>query len=271
MHAAGGFTLKRFFTLAFLAIPVTTGAQITAPPVDQAAANRGAEIFAGQCAQCHGDDVRGTAKGSDLLRSDAVLHDRAQQLHGVELAPLLKKQPDHSFDLTDAQLADVSQFLTRSVNKILRSGYSNQPTDMLSGDVKAGESFFNGAGGCVKCHSVTGDLAGIGSRYDPVTMQQRIVFPQAGGIGRGSPAATARPKTTVTVTPKGGAAVSGVLVRIDDFNVTVQDASGATRTFERSASTKVEMNDPFAGHVALLDKYTDADMHNLTAYLESLK
>lgn len=250
-------------------------AQIQPPPVDQAAAQRGQQIFTQQCAQCHGADVRGTSTGPDLIRSLAVLHDRAQQLHGAELAPLLKKQPNHSFDLSQDQVADLSQFFTRAVNKVLRSGYSNQPTEMLSGDPVAGKAYFDGAGGCTKCHSATGDLAGIG-KMDPAALQQRFVFPQTGFGGRGrgaapAPSTTPRPKTQVTVTPPGGQAISGTLVRIDDFDVTLQDASGVQRTFARTTRMKVDVNDPYAAHVALLDKYSDADIHNLTAYLETLK
>jgi cytochrome c oxidase cbb3-type subunit III len=271
------FLARAAIFILFLLTPVMAlSAQIQPPPVDQTSANRGQDVYSANCAQCHGSDVRGTDKGLDLIRSLAVLHDRAQQLHGSELAPLLKKQPDHNFDLTQDQIADLSQFLTRAVNKILRSGYSNQPTDMLSGDPKAGEAFFNGNGGCTKCHSVTGDLAGIGAKYEPAALQQRFVFPSAGGIGgRGRGAAaglsSSRPKAQVTVTPASGPAITGTLIRIDDFTVTLQDSSGADRTFTRESGMKVDVNDPYAAHVALLDKYTDADIHNLTAYLETLK
>ena len=260
-----------------LGIPAIAAAQIQKIPVDQASADRGAQLFAQSCSQCHGADARGTDKGPDLIRSLVVLHDRAQQLHGSEMAAVLKKPPTHNFDLTADQLADLSQFLTFEVNKILRSGYSNQPTNMLSGDSKAGEAFFNGAGGCNQCHSPTGDLAGIANRYDPPTLQQLFVFPQAGiGGGRGgAPPGTTpganRPRPQVTVTLPSGKAVKGALVRVDDFNVSLVDGSGVRQTFTRVPAMIVEITDPYAAHIALLDKYTEADMHNLTAYLETLK
>ena len=259
-----------------LAIPLCVHAQIQPPPVDDGAANRGEQLFSTTCAQCHGADARGTANGPDLLRALPVLHDRVQQLHGAELAPLLEKQPNHAFHLTQDQVADLSQFLTRAVNRILRSGgYYNQPSDLLSGDAKAGEAYFNGAGGCTKCHSVTGDLAGIGGKYPPATLQQKIVFPQTGfgfgGRGRGGAAAESRTRSEVTVTLPNGSSFKGDLVRIDDFDVTLQDLTGAYKTFARTRGTKVDVTDPYAAHVALLDKYTDADIHNLTAYLETLK
>jgi cytochrome c oxidase cbb3-type subunit III len=258
-----------------MATPVYVRAQTQAPPVDQASADRGEQVFTQTCAQCHGADARGTAKGPDLIRSLIVLHDRMQQLHGSEMATVLKKSPDHSFDLTQAQVADISQFLTRAINRILRSGYSNTPTNMLSGDSKAGEAFFNGAGGCNKCHSPTGDLAGIATKYDPAALQQRFVFPNSGRGGRGRGAVAAggsQPAaTSVTVTPPSGRPVTGTLVRIDDFNVSLVDAAGEDHTWTRVPGMKVAVVDPYAAHIALLDKYTDADMHNVTAYLETLK
>ncbi len=270
MNRRGGKQLIVFALLAlFLFAPVCVRAQIQAIPVNPVSANRGAQLFAQSCSQCHGADARGTATAPDLIRSLVVLHDRAQQLHGTTLAPVLKQQPEHNFNFTPEQLADLSEFLTREINGILRSGYSNRPTNMLSGDPKAGEAYFNGAGGCNKCHSVTGDLAGIATRYDPPALQQKFVFPQA-GFGRGRGGANA-PKPQVTITLPSGETINGTLVRIDDFNVTLLDSSGQRHTFARIPGTKVDVTDPYAAHVALLDEYTNADIHNLTAYLETLK
>jgi len=270
MHRHGGYYFVRISVLALLLIaPVCLRGQIQAIPVNPASANRGAQLFAQSCSQCHGADARGTATAPDLIRSLVVLHDRVQQLHGAALAPVLKQQPEHNFNFTSDQLGDLSQFLTREINDILRSGYSNRPTNMLSGDPKAGEAYFNGPGECNKCHSVTGDLAGIATRYDPAALQQKFVFPQA-GFGRGRGGATA-PKPLVAVTLRSGQTISGTLVRIDDFNVTLLDASGQRHSFARVPGTKVDVTDPYAAHVALLDKYTNADIHNLTAYLETLK
>jgi cytochrome c oxidase cbb3-type subunit 3 len=185
------------------------------------------------------------------------------------MAVVLKTGPNHNFDLDKEQLLDLSQFLVQSVNKILRSGYSNQPTDLLSGDVKAGEAYFNGAGGCVKCHSAAGNLAGVGKRYDPATLQQRFLFPNIGGHGHrtGPPAK----KVQVTLSLPSGKSLSGTLVRIDDFTVAFQDDAGAYHSVLRTSGVKVTTVDPYAAHIALLDKYTDADIHNLTTYLETLK
>jgi cytochrome c oxidase cbb3-type subunit III len=270
VRPAGTLLAKTIVFAALVAAGAAcASAQIQQLPVDETAANRGQQVFASTCGQCHGADARGTASGPDLIRSLPVLHDRAQQLHGTDLLPLLQK-PNHTFNVTQAQVADISQFLTRAINRTLRSGgYYHQPSNLLSGDAKAGEAFFNGAGGCNKCHSATGDLAGVANRYDPAALQQKSVFPQAGfGRARGGAAA---PKPQVTVTEPSGQTLSGDLVRIDDFNVTLIDASGERRTLTRLRGMKVEVTDPYAAHVTLLGKYTNADIHNLTAYLETLK
>ncbi len=198
-----------------------------------------------------------------MLRSEAVLRDRREALHGKDLGPLLRTLPQHNFKFDDKQLGDLSQFFTQSINKILRSGYNDQPTGLLSGDARAGEAYFNGAGGCTQCHSATGNLAGVAKRYTTAALQQKFLFP-GGGFRVAS-------KMEVTVKLRGGKTYTGAMVRMDDFNVTLRGTDGVTRTFSRTPGTTVTTVDPFAAHEALLDKYTDADIHNLTAYLDTLK
>lgn len=244
-------------------------AQFPRSPVESASAERGGAMYAKQCASCHGEDTRGTAKGPDMIRSLAVLHDRRQMLYGKELGPLLAAGPVHAFKYNEKELADLSQFLTASVNRILRSGYNAQPSNLLSGDAKAGEAYFNGKGGCSKCHASTGDLAttgnlaGVGKRYSAATLQQKFLFPAVGlRIAR---------KVQVTVTLPSGKVYSGDLVRVDDFTVALKDKAGEYRSFNRTPGTKVTTVDPFAGHAELLNQYTDADIHNLTTYLVTLQ
>lgn len=238
-------------------------AQFPRSTVNPDSAERGSKIYAAQCARCHGEDARGTSTAPDLFRSLAILHDRREMLYGKELAPILSKEPDHNFKFDDKQLADISQFLTQSINSILRSGYNATPTNLLNGDAKAGEAYFNGAGGCNKCHSATGDLAHVGTKYAPAALQQKFLFPNFGLF--------LKKKVQVTVQLPSGKTYKGDLVRIDDFTVSLRETSGESRTFNRTPRTKVTKEDPYTGHVELLDKYTDADIHNLTTYLATLK
>src|SRR5205814_573879 len=142
--------------------------------------------------------------------------------------------------------------------------------NIVTGNSKAGEAYFNGAGKCNQCHSPSTDLAGIGRKYDPPTLQSRFLMPRPRG-GRGGAAASGKP-TQVVVTLPSGQSFSGNLNFMDDFNVSLRDSEGEFHSFARTGDVpKVEITDPYKAHEDLLRKYTDADMHNLTAYLVTLK
>jgi cytochrome c oxidase cbb3-type subunit III len=163
------------------------------------------------------------------------------------------------------------------VNDTLRGSPIFQVQNVLTGDAKAGAAFFNGEGKCSGCHSPTGNLAGIGSRLQPVDIQQRFLFPGSGRGGRGRgpgappPATPSATAVTVTLTPPSGPALSGTLLHMDDFTVSLRDASGQIRTLSRTPDLKVVKTNPLAAHRALLDTITDKNMHDVVAYLETLK
>jgi mono/diheme cytochrome c family protein len=239
--------------------------------VDEVAANRGKATCIANCITCHGPKGRGTDQGADLVRSLVVLSDR----YGDKIGPfLLKGHPMQSgapsTGLTQAQIVDLSHFLHQKVEDTLRTGPYNKVLNVLTGDPKAGEAYFNGAGKCSTCHSPTGDLAGIGKKYEPPVLQLKTVFPQTVAFGHRAAAGTKKP-VTVAVSLPSGETVTGVLIEMDDFNVSLRDASGRYRSFKRTPEVKVEKNDPYAAHVALLDQYTDKDIHDVVAYLETLK
>ncbi len=245
-------------TLAFLCCGVLWGQAGPAErqKVDTAAAARGRAVYAQYCVNCHGALAKGTEDGPDLLRSAMVLRDRL----GNEIGPALKRLPDHKRDLTNAQVTDITHFLKDQIEKTAKNRNAERPPNVLTGNAEAGRAYFNGAGKCSSCHSTTGDLKGVGGRFkDAVDLQQRMLFPR-------------RTKAVqVTVTAQGSATVTGDLVRIDDFDVALQDASGQYRSFQRGPNVRVETKDPLQAHYDLLDQYTDKDMHDLVRYLESLK
>ncbi len=229
--------------------------------VDDAAADRGKKVYIVQCITCHGASARGAQNGPDLVRSLTLLHDR----YGDQIGPYLRKgHPTASSKFTDAEIVDLSHFLHARLADTLRTSPMFHVQNVLTGDAKAGEAFFNGPGKCSTCHSPKGDLAGFGAKYDPVDIQQRFLFPRP-AFGRG------RKQKMVTVTAANGKAVTGVLDKIDDFNVSLKDASGEYHSWTRTPSLKVVVDDPFEAHGQLLDVYTDKNMHDVTAYLETLK
>jgi cytochrome c oxidase cbb3-type subunit III len=243
--------------------------QALSPPTDQAAVERGRDLHVQQCGFCHGANARGGSGGPDLTRSALVQTDE----NGRQLGEFLQVgRPDRGmpkFDLSPAQHADLAAFLhaaiylnsNRRLYKIL---------DILVGDPKAGQAYFNGAGRCSSCHSPDGDLKGVGAKYEPVALQGRLLMPRGGSA---APLYTQPTAIRATVTVPSGESVTGGIVRLTDFEVTIYDqASGTMRSWLRSGdAAKVVVTDPLQGHQDQLTKWTDADMHNMTAYLASLK
>jgi cytochrome c oxidase cbb3-type subunit III len=246
-------------------------AAIAGAKEDPAAFDRGAKLFTSNCAGCHGATGRGGPGAPDLVRSLLVLDDEK----GILIAPVLRDgRPDQGMPkpgLTEPQVADLVAWLhVQTYAAGHRSTYAF--LDVLTGDAKKGEAYFSGAGKCNTCHSPTGDLKGIGGRYDGFSLQGRWLQPRGGRGGRGGAAAAGKSTITVTVTPSNGKAISGTLDRVDDFSVSLRDSEGVYHSFTRDGATpKVEINDPLKMHTDMLAKYTDADIHNVTAYLVTLK
>ena len=248
-------------------------AAITASKEEPAAVERGAKAYAANCAGCHGTTARGNPGAPDLVRSLVVLTDEK----GILISPILRNgRPEQGMpklNLTEAQIADIVAWLHVQT---YAAGHRNtyEFLNVVTGDAKKGEIYFNSTGGCNKCHSVTGDLKGIASRYDAFALQSRWLQPRGGrgGGGRGRGAANNSTAMTVKVTLPSGVPVSGTLDRVDDFSISLRDSSGKYHSFTREGDVpKVEITDPLKAHVQLLGKYTDPDIHNVTAYLVTLK
>jgi cytochrome c oxidase cbb3-type subunit 3 len=261
------------FTVLSVASFAAAGQQPQTPQTDPDAVQRGRQLHVAECGFCHGPNARG-ASGPDLTRSELVQTDENGKQLGAFVRVGRPERGMPKFDLSDRQIADLAAFLhaeiylaaNRRLYKIL---------DILTGNPKAGEAFFNGAGGCRTCHSPTGDLKGVGAKYtDPATLQGRMVLPRSAPPGAPPMPSYRLPNALrVTVTSSSGEVVTGTLVRLTDFDVTLFDpASGAMRSWLRNGDTpRVSLLDPLQAHVDMLFKWTDADMHNVTAFLATLK
>jgi cytochrome c oxidase cbb3-type subunit III len=231
------------------------------PAPDAAAAKKGEPLYKLNCATCHGENARG-AQGPNLVRSVTVLHDEK----GEEIGPVIKNgRPQGGMpgfpNLSADDINNIGQYLHLQVELAANRGSYSQTyaavRSQVSGDPKKGEAFFNA--NCKSCHSVTGDLAKIGARYaQPAAMQSRLLWPTTPGPQH------------ATVTTASGQKVAGTVRTLNDFDVAVVDASGAYHSWKRG-DVKVDTEDKLAGHRALLPKYTDDDIHNLAAYLVTLK
>ena len=226
---------------------------------DPKAVERGKKLFESACGFCHGNDATGS-RGPDLIRSPIVNRDKDGELIGpvIKNGRVDKEMP--AFDYTNAQISDIAAFLKERIQAALHS--ASVPRDyplekLLTGNAAAGKTYFFGAGHCDACHSPAGDLAGVAKKYTPINLEARFLYP--GGVRR-----------SVTVTLPSGEKISGTLAQLDEFNVALRDGAGCYRSWPRDR-VKIEIRDPLEKHRELLKQYTDADVHNLFAYLETLK
>lgn len=222
-------------------------------------AQRGSALFRQDCSFCHGRDAGGGESGPDLTRSRLV----AADVGGDKIAPVVRNgRPDKGmppFNRTDQQIASLVAFIHAQRNAIAKKGGRKgvDVADLQTGNVEAGKQYFDGAGGCATCHSPTGDLAGVASRYKGLELEEQMLYPK-------------HAKSKVTVTLASGQTISGVLDYLDEFTVGIIDATGAYHSW-RTRDVHYEVDPALAAHVELFSKYTDADVHNLMAFLQTLR
>jgi mono/diheme cytochrome c family protein len=220
--------------------------------VDLAAAKRGSAVYTQNCINCHGAAARGTETAPDLIRSPLVL---VRGSLGQRTGSGARRLVGHNAALTSDQVLDLTHFLKQQLEATARNRNPAAPPNVLTGDAQLGRAYFEGAGGCAKCHSATGDLAGVGRRYEPMDLQQRFLFPRS------------MKPVRATVTSASGPAVTGEVVKIDDFDVSVTDSAGQYHAWTRGPNLRVDIDDPLRQHHEMLDHYTDQDIHNIVRYL----
>jgi cytochrome c oxidase cbb3-type subunit 3 len=220
----------------------------------------GGSLFQQNCAFCHGKDAGGGESGPDLTRSKLVSSD----VKGENIGTLIKNgRPEKGmprFNLPDAEVTSLVAFVHSQQDKAMSQSGTRKgvdETDLQTGDAETGKQYFNGAGTCATCHSATGDLAGIASRYQGLKLEEQMLNPRDA-------------KSNVTVTTSSGKVVTGQVAYLDEFTVALIDSTGQYRSWP-VINVKYKVDAPANAHIDLLSKYTDADIHNLMAYLQTLR
>jgi cytochrome c oxidase cbb3-type subunit III len=221
---------------------------------------KGKALFRQDCAFCHGRDATGGESGPDLTRSKLVTAD----VEGNNIGPVVRNgRPDKGmprFDRADDQIASLVAFIhTQQNNALTKKGGRKgvDVSDLQTGNAEAGKKFFNGAGGCATCHSPREDLAGIASRHQGLELEERMLYPK-------------HAKSRVTVILPSGQTIAGRLEYLDEFTVGLIDSAGSYRSW-RTRDVQYKVDAPVNAHVELFSKYTDDDVHNLMAYLQTLR
>ncbi|MGA2536998.1 MAG: c-type cytochrome [Terracidiphilus sp.] len=233
------------------------------PEPDKTAAARGAPLFQQNCAFCHGPQARG-ATGSSLITSDVVLGDD----HGEHLAPFLKKGlPEKGMPafatMSDSELTDIAEFVHLQVEEVANRG-TYHVLNILVGDAGKGQAYV--AARCMKCHT-TETFAHMGSRFrSPEQLQRAWIWPARTADTDNNFLAIA-----ATVKAADGSVVAGRVSQVSDFRITIIDAMGKIHTIERKPGIDVQMKDPLSAHQEWIGTLTNHDMHNVTAYLETLQ
>ena len=271
---------SRVFLLSICLLAVFCGVsfagQQSAQPASQAASaapqvpaevQKGQTLFATQCAFCHGRDAAGGETGPDLTSSELVEKD----VNGNEIGPVVRSgridKGMPPFNLSDADLAAVVAFIhDQKIKMESHAGRrrSVQPEDLQTGNAEEGKQYFNGEGGCAKCHSPSGDLAGVATRLRGLALLERMLYPWGRRAGPSSSPVTA------TVTLPSGETVTGKLAYRDEFVIGLVDSSGWYRSWFKS-NVKFKVNNPLEAHSEQLGKYTEESMHNVLAYLQTLR
>lgn len=221
---------------------------------------RGQGIFLQHCAFCHGRDAEGGETGPDLTRSKLVAADVNGNLIGSVVRNGRPAKGMPAFSFSQEQINALAAFIHSQRTKAESEQGGRRgvdPADLRTGNAAAGKQYFYGAGKCSSCHSPTGDLAGIASRYQGLQLEERMLYPE-GAL------------SSVDVTLPSGKVISGTLAYLDEFTVGLRDKSGFYHSWPVN-TVKYVVHSPVDAHVELLGKYTDADIHNLMAYLQALR
>lgn len=225
------------------------------PMPDKVAAARGAPLFGQNCAFCHGKAARGAVAPS-LITSDRVLTDE----HGERLVPFLKTgSPEKGMPafatMSDQQLMDIAEFLHLQVEDVANRG-SYQVLNILVGNASKGKAYVEAH--CMSCHRAE-TFVHIASKFrSPEQLQRNWIWP-------------ARDQNITAEVKTSGVTISGRVTQMSDFGITLVDGSGVTHAIDRGPGAEIQMNDPLAGHQALVMTLANDDMHDVTAYLETLK
>ena len=240
------------------------------PPEDPTAVAHGKLLYGINCQACHGSDLRGGDMGGpNLLRSAVTMSDK----HGEGIVPIIQGgrqaqgMPKIGISLEDSDA--VAAYIRSVIGTIGGQGKppgEEKHLNIVVGDASRGQVYF--ATHCASCHSAEEDLHGIASRFtDPKALQASWI---SGQPPRGT--STDLGKPTATVALASGQRFSGTVVRQDDFLITLSMDDGMVRSFSKVNNTPViTVHDPAAAHRDMLPLYTDGDVHDVTAYLVTLK
>jgi len=245
-------TLRAFAGLAFI------GSSLFSAQAPES--TNGESLFVQNCAFCHGRDTGGGETGPDLTRSKLV----ADDVGGDKIGPVVvngrQEKGMPRFKLGDQEVKNLAAYI-HAQKKLAESQKGGRRgvdvADLQTGNAESGKKYFNGTGKCAGCHSPTGDLAGVAARYQGLKLEERMLYPHGAAAN-------------IVVTLASGEKLTGKVGYQDEFTIGMRDSNGWYRSWPVSA-VKFKIDSPADAHAELLAQYSDDDVHNLMAYLQTLR
>ncbi len=220
----------------------------------------GGGLFLQNCAFCHGKDAGGGETGPDLTRSKLVEGDRNGEAIGAVVRNGRPEKGMPRFSLSDQDILNLVAFIHSQQDKAMSQSGNRKgvdEADLKTGNATLGKQYFEGAGGCTKCHSASGDLAGVATRYSGLKLEEQMLYPSDA-------------KATVSVTTRAGQTLTGPLQYQDEFTIGMRDAAGIYHSWPTGTIT-YRVDRPADAHVTAMSRYTDDEIHNVLAYIQTLK
>lgn len=244
--------------LLLLAVAPATSAAQQVNPYDgnPVAIRAGRALFANRCAECHGADAKGYS-GPDLTvmwglgTSDERVFSTIRSGVSGSIMP--------SFDSPDQEVWAMVAFL-KSISTV-------EAAEAGPGDAERGRELFDAR--CTRCHAVDGEGGRLGpdlSRIGAVRSRDALVT-----AIRDPDAAIPGGYRTVTLVPRNGDPIRGLLKGEDAFSIQIMDMAQRLRGFRIS-----DLSDVQRSPESIMPAFSDArlpaaDLDDMVRYLGTLR
>ncbi len=220
---------ERFLRLAtaFIATStaVLTSQAIKPQEKTKSVSGGGKQLFASNCAACHGLDGKGSERAPNIADGANIRRMAHAQIFGIiqNGVPGTGMPAFHTLSATQ---------IDALISHLRILGGASKPAAPLPGDPGAGKALFTGEAGCSRCHMVTGEggfiasnLSDYGRGHSAEQIRGAITKPvnTASGSAR-----------TATVTLRGGERYTGRIRNEDNFSIQLQDLTGVFHLLTRS-------------------------------------
>ena len=218
----------------------------------------GGRQYVNNCVYCHGPE-------GDQIAGVDLLHGRFKRaVSDDDIVQIIR----NGVPGTGMPAQNMNENQARTIVAYLRSAATAPASTLTGGNPTRGKALFEGKGGCLSCHRVSGNGSRQGPDLSDVGMQRRAVELETALLDPGS--SVLPQHRFVQVRPKNGPAVTGRLLNQDTFTLQMIDSQERLRTFViadlRDYSVLKDSRMP-----SYKDKLSRQELADIVSYLVSLK